>query len=106
MDPSIRRDALFARIEVLSWRLKQGEDLDPARLLATTTEALALAPQLSIEDRQNLMDKLVRAQAAVQEAQQHIASRIAALPAERRALRGYVGQPTSRPITGRLSRRA
>lgn len=106
MDTTTRRDVLFARIEVLSWRLKQGEDLGPARLLSTTSEALALAPELSIEDRQRLMDKLIRAQDAVQDAQQHIANRIAALPAERRALRGYVGQPTSRPITGRISRRA
>ena len=106
MTTDSHRDALFARIEVLSWRLQQGEDLDPARLLATTAEAMALAPELSIADRQRLMDRLIRAQAAVQEAQQHIANRIAALPADRRALRGYVSHNSPRPVTGRISRRA
>ena len=106
IDAASRRDVLFARMEVLSWRLQQGEDLDPSRLLATTSEALALAPELSIEDRQRLMDRLVRAEAAVQDAQQHIVNRIAALPSERRALRGYVSHNGSRPVTGRLSRRA
>lgn len=101
-----RRDALFARIEVLSWRLQQGEDMDPSRLLNTTSEAMALVPELSQEDRQGLMDRLIRAEAAVQQAQQHIANRIAALPSERRALRGYVSNHNSRPITGRISRRA
>lgn len=101
-----RRDALFARMEVLSWRLQQGEDLDPSRLLSTTAEAMAMAPEMSIEDRQRLMERLIRAEVAVQEAQQHIANRIAALPAERRALRGYVNHTGARPVTGRLSRRA
>lgn len=101
-----RRDALFARMEVLSWRLQHGEDLDPARLLNITSEAMALVPELSQEDRQGLMNRLIRAEAAVQQAQQHIADRIAALPSEKRALRGYVSHHNSRPVTGRISRRA
>lgn len=106
IDAASRRDVLFARMEVLSWRLQQGEDLDPTRLLATTAEALELAPELSVDDRQRLMDRLVRAEVAVQEAQQHIVNRIAALPSERRAIRGYVSHNGPRPLTGRLSRRA
>jgi hypothetical protein len=106
VDAASRRDVLFARMEVLSWRLQQGEDLDPARLLATTSEAMELAPELSIEDRQRLMDRLIRAQAAVREAQEHIVNRIAALPSERRAIRGYVSHNSPRPVTGRVSRRA
>jgi hypothetical protein len=93
-------------MEVLSWRLQQGEELDPARLLATTEEALRMAPDLSIEDRYRLMDRIVRAEDAVRQAQQHIADRIAALPSERRAIRGYVSHNNPRPVTGRVSRRA
>jgi len=100
-----RRDVLFARLEVLSWRLQQGEDNDPHRLLTTTAEAMELVPELSDADRLILMDRLGRAQAAVEAAQQRIVARMEALPAERRALRGYVSQHTSRPLTGRVSRR-
>jgi hypothetical protein len=105
-DPAAHRDILFARLDVLSWRLQHGEDNEPGRLLNAITEALALAPELSVDDRLLLMDRLGRAQTSIEAAQQRIAARMAALPAERRALRGYVSQHSARPITGRVSRRA
>ena len=35
-------DILFARLEVLTWRLLQGEDNDPARLLSTSPKMAAI----------------------------------------------------------------
>jgi len=104
-EPSFLRDTIFARMEVLSWRLQEGEDTDPARLLAAVDQAMSLAPELSIEDRQRLQDRLMRAQRAVMTAQQRICTRIETLPGERRAVRGYVGHTLARPVTGRLSRK-
>jgi hypothetical protein len=105
INPALHRDTLFARIEVLSWRLQQGDDNDPARLLAAVEQAVAFAPELSLEDRQRLQDRLSRAQAAILAAQERIAMRMESLPSERRAVRGYVSQGAARPVTGRLSRR-
>ncbi len=105
INSAVHRDTLFARIEVLSWRLQQGDDSDPARLLVAVEQAVAFAPDLSLEDRQRLQERLVRAQAAILAAQERIATRIESLPSERRAVRGYVSQNAARPVTGRLSRR-
>lgn len=104
-DATFLRDTIFARMEVLSWRLQEGEDSDPARLLATVEQAMELAPDLSLEDRQRLQERLLRAQRAVLAAQQRICARMEALPVERRAVRGYVNHTLTRPVTGRLSRR-
>lgn len=104
-DASFVRDTLFARMEVLSWRLQEGEDSDPSRLLAAVEQAMTLAPELSVEDRQRLQERLVRAQRAVLAAQQRICVRMETLPVERRAVRGYVNHALARPVTGRLSRR-
>lgn len=98
-------ETLFARLEVLSWRLLQGEDNDPARLLATTTQLMAMAPSMAPELQERLMECLVRAHAAVQAAQQRLASKLDSLPTERRAMRGYVRHTSARPVTGRVSRR-
>ena len=100
-----RRDVLFARIDVLSWRLQQGEDTDPARLLAATAEAMEIAPMLSAEDCQILMERLLRAQESVHATQQRLARRMESLPAERRALRGYVSHSSARTPPGHISRR-
>lgn len=104
-EPGFLRDTLFARMEVLSWRLQEGEDTDPARLLAAVEQAMALAPEFSVEDRQRLQERLTRAQRAVLIAQQRICARIETLPGERRAVRGYVSHTLARPVTGRLSRK-
>lgn len=100
-----RRDVLFARIEVLSWRLQQGEDHDPSRLLTATADAMDLAPSLTPEDCQRLMERLQRAQDAVHAAQNRLARRMESLPAERRALRGYVSHGSARLPVSQISRR-
>lgn len=100
-----RRDVLFARIEVLSWRLQQGEDHDPNRLLTATAEAMEIAPSLTPADCELLMERLQRAQDAVQAAQSRLARRMESLPAERRALRGYVSHGSTRQPVSQISRR-
>jgi len=107
MSPELlaKRDVLFARMEVLSWRLRQGEDADPARLLHTTGEAMELAPSLSPEDCELLLARLQQAQSAVQAAQERLALRMEALPSERRALRGYVRQHNNRSPPTQIFRR-
>jgi len=97
-------ETLLARLEVLTWRLLQGEDNDPARLLATLTRLMELAPSMRAEQRTRLMARLDQASAAVQAAQQRLASKIESLPQERRAMRGYVRHNSARPVTGRVSR--
>jgi thioesterase domain-containing protein len=100
-----RRDVLFARIDVLSWRLQQDEDTDPARLLAATEEAMEIAPMLGEEDCLLLVERIERAQEAVKASQQRLARRMESLPAERRALRGYVSHSSVRNPVGHISRR-
>ena len=97
-------DILFARLEVLTWRLLQGEDNDPARLLSTTAQLMDLAPSMPTDLQERLLAGLARAQEAVSTAQQRLASRLDALPTERRAMRGYVQHNNARPVTGRVSR--
>ena len=81
------------RIDVVAWKVSRGDHGMVCRLAELSDEAIRMAPGLSLEERATVLARLQRADAVIRTAQEEVRSRLAELPARRRAARRYVAAP-------------
>ncbi len=80
---------LAARIDVCAWRLRSGDAVRGFELEQIAKEITWIAPELNPTDRIWIAGRVAWLRAGIELAQETIATKLADLPASRRAVRGY-----------------
>lgn len=81
------------RIDVVAWKVTQGEYALVGRLADLSDEAIVLAQVADVAERAKILSRLRRAADVIRAAQLEVRGRIDELPARRRAARRYVATP-------------